>query len=115
MSAGILNLTADQGATFSQTLTWKINKNAVNLTGYSARMKVRAGKTTNPVVSLTSSASGGITLGGSAGTIAILISATSMKSVPSGKYYYDLELESSSGVVTRLVKGTFTVTPEMTY
>jgi len=41
MSAGIHNIKVEQGATFSQTFMWKISSNAVNLTGYSARLKVR--------------------------------------------------------------------------
>ena len=117
MTAGILNLTIEQGTTYSQRLTWKIDSNAVNLTGYTARMKVRAvnRRDREPLISLTSSAGGGITLGGSAGTIDIAISAASTASLVPEKYTYDLELVSSGGVVTRLVKGTVTVAAEVTY
>ncbi len=110
--AGIVNLVADQGATFSQRLTWKIDGNPVNLTGYTARMKVKHVTRNFEVISITSSS--GITLGGSAGTIDLLVSAATMTTVVPGKYSYDLELVSPGGVVTRLVKGTFTVTPEVT-
>lgn len=110
--AGIVNLTADQGATFTQRLTWKIDGNPVNLTGYTARMKVKNIVRNFEVISITSSS--GITLGGSAGTIDMLVSAADMTRIVAGKYSYDLELVSPGGVVTRLVKGTFTVTPEVT-
>lgn len=118
MPAGIHNIYVEQGATFNQTMTWKINSNLVNLTGYTARMKVRTdGRTRMPsriiISSLTSSS--GITLGGTAGTIQLTLSATETAALPSGKYSYDLELESSGGVVTRLLQGTLTVSPEETF
>ena len=119
MSAGVHNIVMEQGVTFSQGMTWKIDKNPVNLTGYKARMHVRGSGSGNPVstrlaLELTSE-KGDIVLGGSAGTITIGISATDSSSViPAGKYFYDLELESSDGTVTRLLKGTFTVVAEMT-
>lgn len=118
MSAGIHNIKAEKGATFSQVFTWKINSNEVNLTGFTARMKVRDPKrapSVNQILSLTSAAGGGITLGGSAGTITVTIPATTTDNIVAGKYVYDLELESSSNVVTRLLKGSFTVYDEVTY
>jgi hypothetical protein len=119
MSAGTYNMVMEQGATFSQEMTWKIDKNPVNLTGYSARMQVRGSGSGNRIstrlaLSLTSE-NGDIILGGSEGTITINISASSASNViPAGKYFYDLELQSPNGEVTRLIKGTFTVVAEMT-
>lgn len=110
--AGVVNLTADQGATYSQRITWKIDGNAVNLTGYTARMRVKNLVRNFDVLHLTSTS--GIALGGAAGTIDLLVSAADMTKVVAGKYSYDLELVSPSGTVTRLIKGTFTVTPEVT-
>lgn len=117
MSAGIHNIKVEQGATFSQTFTWKINSNPVDLTGYLARLKVRdttRRASANEVISLTSP-SGGIVLGGAAGTIAVTISASSTASLLAGKYIYDLELVSPNTSVTRLIKGSFTVLSEVTY
>ena len=78
MSAGIHNIKVEQGATFSQTFTWKISSNLVDLTGYLARLKVRdttrRSSAVNEMISLTSP-SGGIVLGGAAGTIAVTISS----------------------------------------
>lgn len=106
-------MTIEQGATFSRNMVWKINGNPVDLTGYSARMKMR-NKTGVQALSITSSAGGGVTLG-SSGEIAILLSATSTSRLSPGKYSYDLELESPDGVVTRLIKGVLTVSAEVTY
>jgi len=112
MVPGRLNLICPQGSTFARTLTYKINDIPVNLTGYSARMQVRPFHYSyDTIASLTSSA--GITLGGSAGTINILMEPSSTVEFPSGDYVYDLELYTSSNVY-RLVEGKFVVTAEVT-
>jgi hypothetical protein len=53
-------------------------------------------------------------MGGSAGTIDILISASVTSGFPTGTHVYDLEIISPSNIVDRLVEGTFNVTPEVT-
>lgn len=112
MTPGKLNLTCPQGSTFDKTLTYKIDNSAVNLTGYDARLQVREYHySEDPVVSLVSGS--GITLGGSAGTIDILLDADTTADLNPGNYVYDLELVVS-GTVTRLVEGKFVVTPEVT-
>jgi hypothetical protein len=55
-----------------------------------------------------------MSLGGSAGTIVLFIDADDTDELKSGTHKYDLELESSSGLVTRLLKGSFKVDPEVT-
>ena len=112
MTASV-DFTAGQGETFDRTVTWEISDVAVNLTGYTARMQIRKTvKSTSAVVSLTSSS--GLTLGGAAGTIQIVISATATAALTAGRYVYDLELVSSGGIVTRVIEGTFELTPEVT-
>jgi len=109
------NITINQGATFELTVTWKDSAGtAINLTDYSARMQVRETySSTSSVLSLTDGS--GITLGGSAGTIAIVISATTTAALTAPfSGVYDLELVSAGGVVTRLLQGAATVSPEVT-
>jgi hypothetical protein len=113
--AGIYNIIADQGATFTRQLTWNDSSgSAVDLTGYTARMQVRtsidaAGAAT---LSLTTE-NGRIVLGGTAGTITLTAEATATQAVTAGAYVYDLELVSGS-TVTRLVQGSFTLRGEVT-
>jgi Na+/serine symporter len=105
-------LICKQGSTFTRTVTWSQDGVPVNVTGYTAAMQVRSSYTSaTAVVSLTSGA--GITLGGTAGTIQITISAAATAGIPAGNYVYDLEL-TSGGTVTRLLEGQFIVTPEVT-
>ena len=114
MAAGTLDFTIEQGATFNLLLTWKINGTPVNLTGYTARLAARVDvEDTEVILSLTTS-NGGITLGGSAGTISLDQTATQTTILPAGTYVYDLELIASNSTVTRLVQGELLISPEVT-
>jgi predicted MFS family arabinose efflux permease len=114
MAAGTLDFTIEQGATFNLLLTWKINNTLVNLTGYTARLQARVDvEDTELVLSLTT-ANGGITLGGAAGTISLDQTATQTTLLPAGTYVYDLELIAANSTVTRLVQGELLISPEVT-
>jgi hypothetical protein len=114
-SPGRLDMNCYQGASFDYTLTWQTGGTPVNLSGYTARMQVRDSYDGgSAVVSITSGT--GITLGGTAGTIVVALTATQTAAIdatPSGQYVYDLELVSGS-TVTRLVEGNFLMSPEVT-
>jgi hypothetical protein len=110
---GYLDLDCYQGANFDYQLTWTVGGSAVNVTGYSSRMQVRqAVDSTAVAFSLVSGT--GITLGGTAGTIALSAVATATAGIEAGQYVYDLELVSGTGYVTRLVGGNFVVSAEVT-
>ena len=112
ISPAIYNITSYQGATYDLSLTWSIGGTAVNLTGYTAAMQVRENtRATATILSLTNGS--GITLGGTAGTILLNVSANTMGSATPGNYVYDLELNSGS-VVTRLIQGQFVISAEVT-
>jgi hypothetical protein len=111
--AGAYNFTIEQGATFNLLMTWRIDNVAVNLTGYTARLQARIDvDETDTILSLTTGA--GITLGGAAGTITLDQTATQTALLPKGEYVYDLELQSSGGVVTRLLQGELNISAEVT-
>jgi hypothetical protein len=112
INPAIYNIKAYQGATYDLNMTWAIGGTAVNLTGYSAAMQVRENPSaTATILSLTNGS--GITLGGTAGTIAVAVSANTMGSATPGNYVYDLEL-NSGGQVTRLLQGGFSISAEVT-
>ena len=111
--AGSYNFTIEQGATFNLLMTWKIDNVPVNLTGYTARLQARVDvEDTETILSLTTGA--GITLGGAAGTITLDQTATQTALLPTGEYVYDLELQSSGGIVTRLLQGELNISAEVT-
>ena len=110
---GQLDLELWQGATWSYVLTWEVAGNPVNLTGYTARLQARA-SVDAATTALSISTTAGIPLGGALGTVSLARSATETAALTPGRYYYDLEVVSSSGVVTRLVEGTLTIYAEVT-
>ena len=123
--AGAYDIYCDQGATFRRVITWKNGAGAViNLTGFSGRMMVRTSHGASaPTVSLTTSGGGGITLGGAAGTVTVVITATQTANIPIPTVagvkdafdgVYDLELVAPNGDVTRLLEGRFICSPEAT-
>ena len=118
MSAAQWDITLEQGATFDKTLTWQDSSTdpatAINLTGYTAKMEIRK-KYTDAAAQVTLTHASGITLGGAAGTIRIILSNTFTSSLPADfSGVYDLELTSGAGIVTRLVQGSVSVSPEAT-
>jgi hypothetical protein len=113
INPGDYNIKCPQGATFDKTFTVSINGSRLNLTGYTAAMQVRETyDSTSTILSLTNGS--GITLGGTAGTIAILVSSTATTALTDGFYSYDLEITSGGGVTDRLLQGKFVVTPQVT-
>lgn len=115
MPAGIYDIVCEQGATFVRTLNWlDENETPINLTGFTARMDVRVTtQATTPLVTLTTE-NGGIVLGDQTGEITLTLSAEETDDLPAKKAVYDLELVSGSGVVTRLLQGSFTISPQVT-
>jgi hypothetical protein len=114
IAPGLLNLTFSQGATWKLSMTYTSGDALpVNLTGFSARMQVRSSYASS-TVALSLTDTNGISLGGAAGTVQLLVPATTTAGIEAKQYVYDLELESPSQEVTRLVEGTLIVTPEVT-
>lgn len=116
MTAGQHDITIEQGATFLLNLVWRDSTDTlVDLTGYTARMQVRqTHKSADPPALTLTTENGAITLGGAAGTISVVAAATATGDITFKRGVYDLELVSGSGVVTRLIDGVVTVTPEVT-
>jgi len=115
MTAGNYNFVIDQGANWFLTVVYKDSTGtAINLTGYTAALQIRdtyADSTTD--LSLTSP-SGGITITGATGTIAITATAVQTAAIAAGSYVYDLEITSSGGIVTRLIQGKISLSPQVT-
>ena len=109
-----------QGATFSWSVAWKTApdedsaKTPVDLTGCTARMQIRS-KVESPEVLLTlTTENGGIALGGTAGTISLLIDADDTTALTWTSGVYDLEIVFPGGQVRRLMYGSVVVSPEVT-
>lgn len=84
-----------------------------DLTGYTARMAVKDKVGGTVLLSLTTE-NGGIVIDASAKTITLAITATDAAALTWTSGVYDLELVSTTGVVTQLMYGSISVTKEVT-
>ena len=110
MAAGKYDFTLEQGTTFSREITVQDSGSAMNLTGYTPRMQMRPTHDSS-TIALTFTAS---VSNASQGKIQLSATDSATAAVEEGIYVYDLEIESSSSGVTRLMEGKVTVTPEVT-
>jgi hypothetical protein len=110
---GRYNFVIVQGEDFDKTLTYKVNGQPVDLTGFTARLQCR--ETPDAPVKLLelTTENDGIVLGGPAGTIQLLCPAEDNQAFTWRDGVYDLELESGS-LQKRLLEGSMSVSPEVT-
>lgn len=99
-----------RGATFSTTLTLYTDEGVSlrNLTGYTAALTVKDAPGGATLLSLTT-ANGGITLGGAAGTIALLITDEQTLAQAWVGGVYELSITSGSGDTDVLLHGPFVI------
>lgn len=122
MAAGVYNFqntarsrtACEQGATFRRKITLlDPAQQAIDLSGYTARMQVRDAKRNTLITSLTTE-NGRITITASTGQVWLEIGATVTETLPIGIHLYDLELVSGPDAVTRILEGKFQITRNMT-
>lgn len=123
MAAGNYSFTIEQGTTFERIFKYKDEDGApVDLTGYDVRMQIRSSYDSAVLASLTSGsgdfvvsvppdAADGVT---DKNQIKLTISATNTAAYTFDQALYDIELESGTGVVTRLLQGKIKLSREVT-
>ena len=107
------NLTCDQATTFNFQFQIKNDSTPWNLTNYTVVMTVRpfVGASTTTLVASTTN--GYITLDGPNCRVTVTVPASVTEDIASGRYSYDLVLDSGSEV-TRILEGKFVVTGAVT-
>lgn len=107
--ATVNNLVIDQGTTFTLTITVAdSNGNALDLTGYTLRAQLRKSYGSTTYTNFTTSSATPAD-----GELTISLTATQTSGLRAGRYVYDIEIDNA-GVVTRVLEGIITVTPEVT-
>jgi hypothetical protein len=86
----------------------------VDLTNYTARMQIRPDINSSTILVTLTEANGGIVLGGTKGTVQIVIADTVTAAFTFTTAVYDLDLTDSNGVVTRLLQGVITLDSAVT-
>ena len=102
------NLTADQGSTFESSIDVTGSDGvALDLTTYTIRAQVRKSYNSSTAVDF-------ITTKDSSGRIGLSLLATQTGNMKAGRYVYDVEIESSSATVSRVLEGQLEITPRVT-
>ena len=108
------DISTEQGSSLSRVVTYSdANSSPINLTGYTARMQVRPRASSGYTYLTLTRPSGGLTLGGTTGTITILVDGSVTSAIPAGDYVYDLEVVNGA-YVDKVMGGDFTLSAEVT-
>lgn len=86
----------------------------VDLSGYTARAQFRASITSTTVLVSLTTENAGIVLDNTKKTITLTMTAAATAALTWKAAFYDLELVSAGGVVSRIASGPVTVSPEVT-
>ena len=108
------DLCLPQGQTLQQSFRYKSDDVVVNLTNYTGRAMFRETPDSATVALSLTTANGGVVISAAGGLVTLSASAASMSAITAGRYVYDVEIESASGVVKRLVEGVAKVSREVT-
>lgn len=108
--AGFAELTLEQGASYSTTVTVNgSNGSPTNLTNYTAAAQLRksyySSTATDFTVAISDAAGGEITM---------TLTAANTANLTPGRYVYDLLITSPTSVKTRVVEGIATILPSVT-
>lgn len=116
MSASKLNLPViEKGATYRHTLYWKdSSETAINLTGCTAKLQVRATVDSTIVLLELSTTNLGLIITSLLGKIDLYISDEATTVLTGTGGVYDLEIYFNTGDTTRLVEGKVAFKPEVT-
>jgi len=114
VTAERLDIVIEQGTTFILELTYlDANDAPIDLSGYTAQMQIRPQHGSPVVLAEFSTSETSIIMTG-AGIISIQISDEETRAYKWKRGVYDLEITSGGGIVTRLIEGSASVTPEVT-
>ena len=104
------NLVIDQGSDFATTVSvTSENGDVLNLVGYSARGQMRKSYSSTSSHNFTVSVTDAL-----AGELTISLNANASSNMVAGRYVYDVEIETASGTITRVLEGIVNLTPEVT-
>lgn len=103
------NLIIDQGTTYSTTIdVTDDNDVPINLNGYTGTAQLRKHYSSSNSTVFT------VSLAPLDGIIILSLTSTQTAALKAGRYVYDVELTNTSNVVSRIVEGIVTVTPQVT-
>lgn len=116
MSAGRYHIKIEQGADLLLDIDVKDStSSAVNFSGYTtARAKFKNFVTDTSSVLEANNTNSRLTFSNTAGRISLNVPSSVTTSLTEGEGVYDMEVVNSSGVVYRILEGTYEISPEVT-
>ena len=109
---GEYNFDVVQGATLRRVITWLPGGVLADLTGCTASLQARDTDDGSLVLALASPTT--ISMGGTLGTLTLLVAASVTSLITVGDYPYDLRIVDSAGQVIYLLFGVISVLPRRT-
>ena len=108
--ATIQNITIDQDADYTETLTVKDSAgDVVDLTGQTVTSKLRKTHLSSSSTAFTTAI-----VSATSGTCSITLTDSVTSGLTEGRYVWDLTTTTSAGLITRRIEGRVTVTPSVT-
>lgn len=105
------NLTVYQGATFYQRITFSVDGAIQDVTGYDVSLEVKTRPDGTELITLDTDTHGGVSLGGTAGTIDFFIPASTTETFTWTTGFYELFVTDLSPRTDVLLFGGFKVIP----
>ena len=103
-----VNLVVDQGTTFVSQITFNNEAGTtINFSTYTGAAQIRKHYSSSNSTSFSVSLSAN-------GVITLQLTANQTGNLVAGRYVYDLEVTDSSNLISRLIEGIVTVTPNVT-
>lgn len=104
-----VNIVIDQGTDFETSITLTdASGDQLDVTGMTAASQIRKTHSSSNSVSFITA------LANNTGSLTLSLNNSTTSSMTAGRYVYDVELTDSSNVVSRILEGVVTVTPEVT-
>ena len=113
--AGSADLIIEQGADWIRNIYWQDSNSAyVNVAGYTARMQVREHRSSPSTILELTTSNGRIAVTAVSGLFTMTLTNAETTAMTWDAGYYDLEVVSSAGFVTRLLEGKIKLNKQIT-
>lgn len=108
--ATIANLFVDQGTDYNSIITVaSANGRPLDLTGYTVKSQIRKSYSSSIFHNFNASIFSAAT-----GKVKLQLLSSDSELITAGRWLYDVEITSPSGIKTRVVEGIVTVSPQIT-
>lgn len=102
------NIVIDQGTDYTTAINLTDeNDDPIDLTGYIGAAQMRKHYTSSAQTAFAVAVANN-------GVVTLTMNSATTNAISAGRYVYDCELRSASNVVSRIVEGVVTVTPQVT-